>query len=543
MTEPTRIGDIIDGKYRVERVLGRGGMGIVVAARHLRLGQEVAIKFPLARLSVRSDIVARLVREGRATMRIRSEHVARVHDVGTLDGGEPYLVMEYLVGRDLGEIVASAGPLPIATAVEYILQATEALAEAHAHGIIHRDLKPSNLFLSRRPDGSPLVKVIDFGISKSADCDLDTDPLRTDPGAVIGSPLYMAPEQMRSVRDVDARSDIWALGATLHTLVAGEPPFAPGTLVEIHERIVRGTPLLRATRPDAPAELEAALLRCMARDPEERYASIADLADALAKVAPEHARGSALRARRIQEAAPLEAETSLSAPTDLRASLAATELAGGGPTTATAPNPSWGDAARLQARHHLDAASPEPGPWALAEARPRFAARASGETARTTATGSHPSRGDTDRARSGRETATTAPVKSLDRARGRRLRLPALGAALAVIALLAARGLRQPGQPPRAAPSSQDISTAPPGRVAASEAPTPPMPSSSAIAAAPPLTARPDGPKVPLRAPILGVASPPDRSSASSPFVGRRPAPVAPEPPRVPPPDPLADPD
>jgi serine/threonine-protein kinase len=293
------IGDIIAGKYRIERVLGAGGMGMVVAAKHLRLGEQVAIKFPLARLEEHRDVVERLEREGRAAMRIRSEHVAKVYDVGTLPTGQPYLVMEYLVGRDLGAVVAKRGPLPLEEAVEYVLQAIEALAEAHAHGIIHRDLKPSNLFLSRRADQSPFVKVIDFGISKLT----TTETTLTGSFGAIGSPAYMAPEQMRSTRSIDVRCDIWGLGATLYALVTGVPPFRGASIVEIHESILEGPPLLRAKCPDAPTAVEAILIRCMQKAPADRYADVGELATALAEFAPEHARVSAIRANRTLRAA------------------------------------------------------------------------------------------------------------------------------------------------------------------------------------------------------------------------------------------------
>ena len=302
MLSSAQVGTLIAGKYRVERVLGKGGMGIVVAARHLQLDERVAIKFPLARMRDRGDVVTRLVREGRASMRIRSEHVARVYDIGVLEGGEPYLVMEYLVGRDLGAMLADTGPLAIGDAVEYILQSLEALAEAHAYGIVHRDLKPSNLFLTRRADRSPLVKLIDFGISKFAKIGGETT--LTDTAAVLGSGPYMAPEQMRSGRDSDPRSDIWAIGATLHALLVGVPPFLAGSMVEIHERMLSGPQPLRIRRPDAPAALETILLRCMQKEPANRYADVSALAQALAEVAPPHARISAQRAAGILSSAP-----------------------------------------------------------------------------------------------------------------------------------------------------------------------------------------------------------------------------------------------
>jgi serine/threonine-protein kinase len=303
MTAPTSVGDIVGGKYRVERVLGRGGMGVVVVARHLRLGEVFAIKFPVARMGNGGDVLARWVREGRAAMRIRSQHVARVYDVGTLETGEPYLVMEYLEGRDLAAVVAIRGPLTVEEAIEYVLQAIEALAEAHAQGIVHRDIKPSNLFLTRGADASAVTKVLDFGAAKALTLGADTSV--TAPGGVVGTPLFMAPEQMRSTRDVDARADIWALGATLHALLTGRPPFSAGSIVEIHECIQRGAPRLRASRPDAPEALEAILLRCMQTDPAHRYGSVAELAGALAGLVPERMRVSADRAARILSAPPV----------------------------------------------------------------------------------------------------------------------------------------------------------------------------------------------------------------------------------------------
>src|SRR4051812_25861934 len=190
MASPVNVGDILAGKYEVERILGAGGMGVVVAAKHLQLGERVAIKFLLPSSLAREEVVSRFLREGRAAARLRSEHAARVFDVGTLEGGVPYLVMEYLDGKDLGVIFRSQGKMPIETAIEYVLQACEALAEAHSLGIVHRDLKPANLFLTTRPDGSPQIKVIDFGISKMVEEGTDGDVTAT--AVMMGSPLYMS---------------------------------------------------------------------------------------------------------------------------------------------------------------------------------------------------------------------------------------------------------------------------------------------------------------------------------------------------------------
>src|SRR5688572_29422387 len=192
---PVRPGDLLAGKYRVEQVLGAGGMGVVVAARHEQLDERVALKFLLPQCAAHPEVVARFAREGRAAAKIKSKHVARVRDVGTLESGAPYLVMEHLEGRTLASVLEERGQLAIADAVDYLLQACEALAEAHALGIVHRDLKPSHLFLKHRADGSECVKVLDFGISKvGTGTGTGSDITRTE--ASLGSPLYMSPEQM-----------------------------------------------------------------------------------------------------------------------------------------------------------------------------------------------------------------------------------------------------------------------------------------------------------------------------------------------------------
>ena len=229
-------GDVLAGKYRVERVLGSGGMGVVVAAMHLTLQERVALKFLLPEGAKKEETVTRFLREARAAAKIKSEHVARVSDVGTLESGAPYLVMEYLDGSDLSALLRRDGPLPPRDAVEYVLQACEALAEAHAVGIVHRDLKPANLFLARHAGGAPRIKVLDFGISKLTARDPSMppdDPSMTRTRAWLGSPLYMSPEQMRSARDVDTRTDIWALGVILYELLSGKPPFDGETFPEL----------------------------------------------------------------------------------------------------------------------------------------------------------------------------------------------------------------------------------------------------------------------------------------------------------------------
>ncbi|MGH7437349.1 MAG: serine/threonine-protein kinase, partial [Polyangiaceae bacterium] len=286
-----RPGDVLVGKYRVERILGVGGMGVVVAAHHLQLDEKVAIKLLLPEALKNSQAVARFAREARTAVKIKSEHVAKVTDVGELPDGAPYIVMEYLEGADLGAILQKSGALPIARAVDFLLQACVAVAEAHALRIVHRDLKPANLFCIQRSDGQQVIKVLDFGISKLNDAASAASASMTKTSAVMGTPLYMSPEQMRSAKVVDSRTDIWALGVILYELVAGVAPFEAPSVMELAINIAQEPPPpLRDKRPDAPPELEAVILACVEKDPEQRYANVGELATALLPFAPPHAR-------------------------------------------------------------------------------------------------------------------------------------------------------------------------------------------------------------------------------------------------------------
>jgi serine/threonine-protein kinase len=304
VTEPTKdalpvaVGDLIAGKYRVERVLGRGGMGVVVAAMHEKLRQRVAIKMLLPETKASENAVTRFMREARAAAAIRGEHVARVLDVGELDGGAPYIVMEYLEGRDLSEVFKESAPLPIEEAVGFVLQACEAIAEAHASGIVHRDLKPSNLFLTRRPDGTALVKVLDFGISKALLTAAGEGTLTTA-SSFVGSPIYSPPEQLLAAHDVDARADIWALGTILYEGLAGRPPYVGDSPMHVASRIFHESPTsLGELRPVLPADLVAAVMRCLQKQPADRFPDVKALAEALAPHAP-RASISAERVARI----------------------------------------------------------------------------------------------------------------------------------------------------------------------------------------------------------------------------------------------------
>ena len=292
--------DVLADKYRIERVLGQGGMGIVLAATHLQLEERVAIKFLLPELSHDPALVARFLREGRAAIKIRSEHVVRIRDVATLPGGTPYMVMEYLQGKNFEELLEEQGRLPPELAVDHLLQATEALAEAHALGMVHRDLKPANLFLAHRADGSPCVKVLDFGITKVVDTPGVVNFDATKTSIVMGSPRYMSPEQMRSTRTIDARADIWALGVILHELITGSAPFDGSTMPDLLASILQDAPPpLRQLRPDAPHGLEAIIAKCLEKDPANRYANVADLTQVLANFGSPSARVSADRVSRV----------------------------------------------------------------------------------------------------------------------------------------------------------------------------------------------------------------------------------------------------
>ena len=279
MRAPVQPGDVLAGKYRVERLLGQGGMGVVVAARHLELDELYAIKFLLPDALSHSQAVERFLREARASARLKGEHVAKVHDVGRMESGAPYMVLEFLAGSDLKQLVRKRGPLPWEEAATYMLQTCEAIAEAHALGIVHRDLKPANLFLIQRPNGTPCVKVLDFGISKQTapdGCDL------TRTGMALGSPLYMSPEQMVRSKDADARSDIWSLGVVFYELLIGAVPFLADTLTEVVGRVLQEEHAPPSqVRPDLPAGIDEIVAGCLQKRPEHRFQSVEELAAAL----------------------------------------------------------------------------------------------------------------------------------------------------------------------------------------------------------------------------------------------------------------------
>jgi serine/threonine-protein kinase len=297
---PVSIGDVLEGKFRVERILGEGAMGLVVEARNLRLDERVALKFLRNEARARPDIVTRFAREARAAAKIRSDHVARVYDVGGGEGDNPFIVMELLEGTDL-ETRITSGPVPLSEAVEYVIQACEGLTAAHAIGIVHRDIKPANLFIIDNA-GIPQVKVLDFGISKAGlknNVD-EIDVGSADTKEIMGSPYYMSPEQMRSTKDVDGRADIWSLGVVLYELVTGRPPVVAAEVTAIIAEVLHEPhPPVSSLRSDLPAGLEAVIDRCLAKDRSERFSTAAELAAALVPFGPKRARESAGRAAAI----------------------------------------------------------------------------------------------------------------------------------------------------------------------------------------------------------------------------------------------------
>jgi serine/threonine protein kinase len=296
MSASVNPGDVLADKYRVERVLAMGGMGVVVAAHHLQLDELVAIKFLRDETLSDPEAVARFAREARSAIKIKSEHVTRVIDVGALPNGAPYMVMEYLEGEPLATFLRLRGALPLGQAVEFMLQTCEPIAEAHALGIIHRDIKPANLFVTRRADGLMAIKVLDFGISKLATTAGPSSNELTRKSVALGSPSYMSPEQLSCASAVDARTDIWSLGVTFYEMLTGEVPFNADATPQLCGKILRDpVPPARELRPNTPEGVEAILRKCMEKERENRYENVGELAIALAAFGSQRARASAQR--------------------------------------------------------------------------------------------------------------------------------------------------------------------------------------------------------------------------------------------------------
>jgi eukaryotic-like serine/threonine-protein kinase len=306
-SDPFPRGSIVGDKYRIDGILGTGGMGVVLSATHLALDAPVAIKVLRSELAKNPELASQLVFEARAVARLRSAHVVRIIDVARLPTGEPYIVMEQLRGTDLASLLAESGALTISDAVNYLRQACEGLREAHELGIVHRDLKPENLFLAHTPEGD-VLKLLDFGISKyvgGVGGTLRRAPRSTltKSGTAVGSPFYMAPEQMRAAPDLDARADIWSLGAILYELLTARCPFEAESPAALCAKVmVDDAPSLRSFSESIPERLDVILRRCLEKEPSARFQSVAELSDALSEFATKelanstrHASGIGLR--------------------------------------------------------------------------------------------------------------------------------------------------------------------------------------------------------------------------------------------------------
>jgi serine/threonine protein kinase len=274
-------GTEIAGKYVVERRLGAGGMGVVLAVRHKELGERYALKLMLPAASASDPARERFAREAKAAARLKSEHVARAIDFGFLsDGGAPFMVLELLEGQNLAERLSERGPLEPREIARLMLDACDALREAHAEGIVHRDLKPANLFCTPRRDGTTVLKVLDFGIAKTLAQD---SAALTKTATTMGSPFYMSPEQMRSAKSADARSDVWSLGVTMFELATGHLPFVGETVTEVAILVIEAAvPSPTIYVPDLPPPFVQIVLRCLQKDPARRHADVEDLAEELA---------------------------------------------------------------------------------------------------------------------------------------------------------------------------------------------------------------------------------------------------------------------
>jgi eukaryotic-like serine/threonine-protein kinase len=358
-------GTVLAGKYRVERVIGQGGMGVVVEARHITLDERVALKFLLPELARHPEAPERFLREAKAAVKIKSPHVARVSDVGTLENGSPYMVMEYLEGTDAYHLIDGGRVLSVPDAVDLVVQACDAIASAHAQGIVHRDLKPANLFVARHSDGTPFVRVLDFGISKIIDQATADGLTRTN--ATLGSAFYMSPEQIRQSKSVDRRTDIYALGVTLFELLSGKHPFQAETFPALCVEIVTGTPAsVRSYRPDLPPALAAVIEKAIARELTDRYQTVAELVVALAPWVPP--RSQPILERIARSGGLMPAQSGIVA-----GPASAAALQPGPQSSSTSAPSSNATQGAIPASTHLDAAttfagrsSSSSGPWLIA---------------------------------------------------------------------------------------------------------------------------------------------------------------------------------
>jgi serine/threonine protein kinase len=343
---PLGEGDRVGEKYEVIRLVGSGGMTFVVEARNVERDEIVALKFLRPEFLVDQDLVEHFALGARAASKIENEYVARILEVGTMPDGAPFVVREYLDGKDLGALVREEGTAPVACACEFLLQGCEALAAAHALGIVHRDIKPDNLFLARSAQGLDVIKLLDFGISKLAltGSVVDGGGPRIESMAVRETPLYMSPEQIRASSELDARTDIWSLGCVLYELLTGHAPFeAPSITLLTASILERPSPSLRERRPDVPEELEVVVSRCLAKDPKRRFQTVSQLAAALYPFAPRRARLSVEHCSQILRHAGVTpapfAQRTIPPPSKVPIDLAVTLQRAAGSTTRTSDEP------------------------------------------------------------------------------------------------------------------------------------------------------------------------------------------------------------
>jgi serine/threonine protein kinase len=275
-------GDVIAGRYVLQRVLGAGGMGTVWLAEHMTLKTPLAIKFIDSALIPRADLRARFIREAQIAARIQSEHVVKVFDHGLTDGDQPYIAMEYLSGISVRDRLTKDGRLSLADTARVVRHVARALMRAHQEGLVHRDVKPENLFIVKNED-EEVVKVLDFGAAKAPDAlSVDgVDPTRT--GALVGTPYYMSPEQAQGLKTVDTRADLWGLGVVVFECLTGVRPFTGAALGPLVVAIIAGPiPAPSRVAPNAgiPVDVDVWMTRALERDPAKRFASAKEMADA-----------------------------------------------------------------------------------------------------------------------------------------------------------------------------------------------------------------------------------------------------------------------
>lgn len=278
-------GTVIDGRYRIGTLLERGSMGVVFEALHVHLDEPVALKFLSRPDGAETSFRSRFLREAKVTAQLRGRNIVRTTDFGVDDSGRPFLVMEMLQGESLRAVLKKSGAMPIAVAVDYAVQVCTGLAEAHRRGVVHRDLKPANLFITTDVDGSDLVKIVDFGLSKLRFTNEDL----TGEGTLLGSPRYMAPEQVTGAESTDERADIWSLGAVLYEMLAGAPPFRASSPAKLVLQVAAATDIvpLDVERPEVAPALRDVIMGCLARDPTRRIDNVGTLAMRLAQAVPD----------------------------------------------------------------------------------------------------------------------------------------------------------------------------------------------------------------------------------------------------------------